>query len=104
MSYKIFDLKDTSTEKERFIKKHLRMHRIKFYDTPEGRLSHPAIWVKTAQQEYKAKKVIHKIEKKWNKNEKQELTPGSPILNKKLILVILFVAIVLIFGLFSPII
>jgi len=104
MSYKIFDLKDTSTEEERFIKNHLRMHRIKFYETPKGRLSHPAIWVKTAQQEYKAKKVIQKIEKKWNKNVKQELTPGSPILNKKLRLLILLVAIVVILGLLSPMI
>ena len=102
MSYKIFDLKDTSIEEERFIKNHLRMHRIKFYDTPEGRLSHPAIWVKTAQQEYKAKKVIQKIQKKWANNVKQEPTQGSSILNKKLRLLILLVAIVIILGLLSP--
>jgi len=104
MSYRIFDLKDTSIEEERFIKNHLRMHRIKFYATPKGRLSHPAIWVKTAQQEYKAKKVIEKSQKKWRKNAKQELTPGNSILNKKLILLILLVAIALLLALLSPMI
>ena len=104
MSYKIFDLKDTSIEEGNFVKNHLRMHRIKFYETPEGRLSHPAIWVKTAQQEYKAKKVIEKCQKKWKKNKKQELTPSSSILNKKLRLFILLVAIVLILALLSPMI
>jgi len=101
MSYKIFDLKDTSIEEERFVKNHLRMHRIKFYETPKGRLSHPAIWVKTAQQEYKAKKVIEKSQKKWRENVKQELTPSRSILNKKLSLLILLVAIVLILALFT---
>jgi len=104
MSFKIFDLKDTSIEEERFVKKYLRMHRIKFYETPEGPLSHPAIWVKTAQQEYKAKKVIEKCQKKWRENVKQELTPSGSILNKKVGLLILLVAIVLILALFRPMI
>ena len=70
MSYKIFDLKDTSVEEERFVKKHLRMHRIKFHETPKGSHSNPAIWVKTAQLEYKAKKVLNKCQKKWRENVK----------------------------------
>jgi len=104
MSYKIFDLKDTSIEEGNFVKNHLRMHRIKFYETPKGRHSNPAIWVKTAQQEFKAKKVIAKSQKKWRENIKQELTPSSSILNKKLRLLILLVAIVLILALLSPVI
>ncbi|MCW9046958.1 MAG: DUF6164 family protein [Gammaproteobacteria bacterium] len=102
MSYKIFDLKDASIEEERFIKKQLRMHRIKFYETPKGRHSNPAIWVKTALQEVKAKKVIGKCQKKWRENVKQEQTPGSAILNKKSGLIILLFAIVLILALLRP--
>jgi len=102
MSYKIFDLKDTSIEEERFVKKHLRMHRIKFHETPKGSHSNPAIWVKTAQLEYKAKKVLDKCQKKWRVNVKEEVTPGTSILNKKQILLILFVTIVIILALLSP--
>jgi len=104
MSYKVFDLKNISTEEERYVKKQLRMHRIKFYESPEGRLSHPAIWVKTAQQEYKAKKVIEKCQKKWEKNIKKELTSSSSISNKKLKLLILLVAIVIILAVLSQMI
>ena len=102
MPYKIFDLKDTSTEEEHFVKKHLRMHRIKFHETPKGRHSNPAIWVKTAQLEFKAKKVIDKSQKKWRENVIEEITPGTSILNKKLRLLILLVAIALILALLSP--
>lgn len=101
MSYKIFDLKNTSIEEARFIKNHLRMHRIKFYETPEGRISHPAIWVKTAQQEYKAKKVIEKCQKKWNKTIEIEPPQSRSILNKKTLLLIFLVAIALLLTLFS---
>ena len=102
MSYKIFDLKDKSVEEERFVKKYLRMHRIKFHETPKGSHSNPAIWVKTAQLEYKAKEVLNKCQKKWRENVKEEITPGTSMLNKKLILLILLVTIVLVLALLSP--
>ena len=102
MSFKIFDLKHVPEEEEHQLKSLLRSKRIHYYETPKGRHSNPAIWVKKKTEAAKARKVINDFQDKWRENARNHKTTTRPPKDIRFRIIFFIVALTLTFALFSP--
>ena len=98
MAYRVFDLSYVPRDEENALRKYLIEKGIKYYETPSGPHSAPAVWVSSAKEAERAKIVIEEFQSSWLKKAREGIRERSSTerrISIKAILLIIVIFIVL---------
>ncbi len=98
MAYRVFDLSYVPRDEEDALREYLMEKGIKYYETPSGRHSAPAVWVSSAKEAERARIVIEEFQSNWLKKAREgigERSSAERRISTKAILLIVVIFIVL---------